>query len=688
MKTNRSKSWAGDIRRQVYALLAILIALVVVAAGYNFWSQVSIDVRRDHANQLHLVASSHYLRAMEDLRSLQNLQQSGFDATRNGDGTPAASGILQLESRHSILMNLIEASFLSGLALEKRFVDPRFTMLVNKLEYQLLLLKRADQGDAANAGKDGALARAIDRLLISGEQLVRLHSIVRDAQLAQLRQQKQTRDYVFYMLVFLLLAVAIFFARLGFTAINRIIRQQVKAEARIKRQAHYDSLTQLPNRFLALDRLSQMLAEARRKESRVAVLFIDLDFFKKVNDVLGHLNGDLLLVEAAQRISRSLRAGDTVGRLGGDEFIVLSKDFLKVEEIVRIAENLIRLLGEPFSIEGKEIVLSASIGISIFPDDGQQELELIRKADSAMYQSKQSGRNTYSYYTSAMNRSLARQLELEEQMEAALERGEFSLAYLPKVDLSSHCIVGAEALLRWHNNQLGSSPPAEFIPIAERSGLIVSIGEFVLTEALRMVGRWRRDALPNFSVAVNVATRQFRDPGLPGMVSRALHESGIPSDALELEFNEGVLMHDYLHIGDALKDLSKLGVVIALDDFGTGISALSYLRNYPIDVIKIDRGFIADIDRNPRSLALNDATISMAHALGIRVVAEGVENWSQYNVLQQLRCDFAQGYYYGKPMPAEQLSRVLKMQKQEARAGGVVELPRHDRNPAKRPLRK
>jgi len=678
-----SGSWAHEIRRQVYWLVTILITLVAVTAGYNFWSHISIENERERINNHHLVANSHYLRAMEDLRYLQN-QPLAADA---GD-SQADEDMSDAESRNTVLYSLIEKSFQAGLALERRYPDPRFAMLNNKLEQQLLLLSQVAGTHRPFAGDSDALAQVVDRLLITGEQIVRLHTILRQGQLAELREQKITRDYVFYLLVLLMLAIAIIVARRGFVAINRIIRQQVKAEAKIKRQAHYDNLTQLPNRFLALDRLSQMVHEARRNDSRVAVLFLDLDFFKKVNDVLGHINGDRVLVEAAQRIRRSLRAGDTVGRLGGDEFIVLSKDFSRVGEVVRIAENLIKILSDPFRIDGKEIVLTASIGISLYPDDGRQELELIRKADSAMYKAKESGRNTYAYFTASMNRNLSRQLELEEQLQQALERGEFSVAYQPKIDVESRRIVGAEALLRWHNKKLGTSPPLEFLPIAERSGLIIPIGDFVLAEALARTRQWQRDALSHFRISINVSTRQFRDPDLVNNISRALHVSGIASDSLQLEFDESVLMHDYLHIGQALNDLSQLGVSIALDDFGTGFSSLSYLRNYPIDVIKIDRSFITDIDRNPRSLALNDAAISMSHALNISVVAEGVENWAQFDVLQQLNCDFAQGYYFGRPMPAEQLSRLLQLQKREANSGSVVELSPQRKLPPKQPLQK
>ena len=291
-----------------------------------------------------------------------------------------------------------------------------------------------------------------------------------------------------------------------------------------------------------------------------------------------------------------------------------------------------------------------------------------------MYHSKDSGRNTYSYFDDSMNRNLSRQLELEEQIHGALDRGEFEVVYQQKVDLVDNCIVGAEALLRWNNPVLGAVAPDEFIPTAEQTGLIVPIGQFVLSEALKMTRQWRDQLLPDFRIAVNLSPRQFRDPDLVNGISRALHESGVPSKDLELEITEGVLMSEHILIDEALESLTRLGIVIAMDDFGTGYSSLSYLRNYPFGVIKIDRSFIQDINHNSMSLKLNHAAIAMAHALNIKVVAEGVETHAQFAVLQGLQCDVAQGYYFDRPISAPQMTELLRSEQPGNRWDSVIDI--------------
>ena len=686
MNNDDKNSWARDIRRQVLELILILATLVVIAGGYDFWSHVSIERVREELNNYHLIANSHYLRAMEELRNLQG--HHGLRAGAGSDNNLAShEHVLLLDDvQHATLHYLIDEKINLGLALERQFDDRRFKMLSNKIEQQTLSLSEVYTAFDMDAASDSDLHNITGRLLISLEQVVRLHSITRDRQLEQLHQREHFRDNIFYVLMILLLLVATLVARRSFVSIGRIIQKQVAAEEQIKYQAHYDNLTSLPNRFLALDRLSQMIGEAERNGTRIAVLFIDLDYFKKINDSFGHVNADQLLVEVAQRISQAVRAGDTVGRLGGDEFIVLGGGIANADEVRAIAENLIKCINETFTLEGKELILTASIGISVFPDDGRDRLELIRKADSAMYHSKESGRNTYFYFDDSMNFNASRQLALEEQINGALERGEFSVVYQQKVDLDNNRIIGAEALLRWHNRSLGEVRPDEFIPVAEQTGLIVSIGHFVLSEALQETRRWRDELLPDFRIAVNLSPRQFRDPGLVNSISRSLHESGVPSEDLELEITEGVLLNEYIHIDQALEDLHKLGVVIAMDDFGTGYSSLSYLRNYPFGVIKIDRSFIQDIDRNSMSLKLNHAAIAMAHALNIRVVAEGVETRSQFSILQGLQCDVAQGYYFGRPIPAEQFTELLRAQARDTRSDAVIDIAERPEFQAKKPL--
>ncbi|MEJ2465960.1 MAG: EAL domain-containing protein [Candidatus Thiodiazotropha sp.] len=395
------------------------------------------------------------------------------------------------------------------------------------------------------------------------------------------------------------------------------ITERRMQDEHILRQAHYDSLTELPNRFLALDRLSQLINESYRNSERVAVLFLDLDDFKKINDTLGHDNAQ------------------------------------------PVAETLLNNFTKAFRIDGRDLILTASIGIAIYPDDGDNISELLRNADSAMYHSKEQGRNAYSYFTDEMNQGVSKRLLLEEQMHGALNRGEFRLCYQPKVELSSGEIIGAEALLRWHNPVLGEVPPMDFIPIAEQSGLIVPIGKFVLGEALEMAADCRGKFNDSFTMAVNLSPRQFRDPNLVGYIEKTSRSCEISASALELEITEGVLMNGHAYIDDALAALNDLGVNIAMDDFGTGYSSLSYLRSYPFDVLKIDREFVNDIIDDPADRELVNAAIAMAHGLGLKVVAEGVETEDQLKHLTAQGCEYGQGYLFSKPLSAEELTVLL-----------------------------
>jgi len=417
----------------------------------------------------------------------------------------------------------------------------------------------------------------------------------------------------------------------------------------------------LPNRFLSLDRLSQLLSEAVRNKDMVAVLFIDLDDFKKINDSLGHETGDNLLIEAAKRLRSVMRSGDTVGRLGGDEFIVLLGGLSEASDALPIAENLLGEFREPFSIDERELMITTSVGIAVYPDDGEDASELLRNADSAMYHSKDLGRNTYSYFTDAMNQQVSRRLALEAQIHGALERNEFSVFYQSKINMLTGKIMGAEALLRWSNPALGNISPIEFIPIAEQTGLIVPIGQYVLTEALEKTVQWQKSYNPDFKIAVNVSPRQFREPGLVPFIDSAINNSGIQGQYLELEITEGVLMSGHSYIDEALAAINDLDISIAMDDFGTGYSSLSYLRSYPFDVLKIDRSFINDITIDLADRELTNAAIAMAHGLNLKVVAEGVETEEQLTLLKKLNCDYGQGYLFSKPVSAEDFTDLLKV---------------------------
>lgn len=444
-----------------------------------------------------------------------------------------------------------------------------------------------------------------------------------------------------------------------YLAIKEDISYQKQQAEIILHQALYDPLTQLPNRALLLDRLKLMLIDARREDHRVAVLFVDLDDFKKVNDSLGHEEGDKLLIEAAQRLQNALRDGDTVGRFGGDEFVILLGDIVSVSDVQPVAETLLEQFRNVFQLNNRELLTTVSVGVAVYPDDGTNPSELLRNADSAMYYAKEQGRNIYSYYTHAMNQEVSRRLALEEQMHGALERSEFSIHYQPQVDVVSRRICGIEALLRWNNPVLGDVSPDEFISIAEQTGLIATIGEFVLTESLSAGARLQQISKQPFTIAVNLSPVQFRNPKLIEQIEQAIKQSGISSSSLELEITEGVFMSGHAHINDTLALIDDLGVNISMDDFGTGYSSLSYLRNYPFHVLKIDRSFINDITVDPADRALVNAAIAMAHSLDLKVVAEGVETEEQWEHLVTQGCDMAQGYLFSKPVSAEEIAAML-----------------------------
>lgn len=437
------------------------------------------------------------------------------------------------------------------------------------------------------------------------------------------------------------------------------ISVQKQHEEKILYQAHFDSLTYLPNRFLSLDRLKHSCQEANRKNELVALLFLDLDDFKKINDTLGHETGDLLLIEAANRLRSVVRSVDTVGRLGGDEFVIILGSLAAVEEAHPIIENLLNQFREMFIIRGRELMLTASVGVAVFPNDASDASELLRNADSAMYDAKACGRNTFSYYTAQMNQCAQRRLAIEEQIHGALTRQEFSVFYQVKTNLASGEIMGAEALLRWHNPVLGNVPPDEFISVAEQTGNIIQLGQYVLKEALSQTATWHKQFNADFQIAVNLSPRQFRDPMLVNFIEDTLNETGVAADKLELEITEGVLLSGHNYVEAMLTNITNLGVKLAMDDFGTGYSSLSYLRSYPFDVLKIDRSFIKEITNTKKDKALINAVVSMSHALNLQVVAEGIETEEQCSYLRKLGCDYGQGYLFSKPISSQEMSALL-----------------------------
>jgi diguanylate cyclase (GGDEF)-like protein len=443
------------------------------------------------------------------------------------------------------------------------------------------------------------------------------------------------------------------------------IEKREEAEAQLSHQANHDALTDLPNRYLSVDRLNQLIREARRNRSVVAVMFIDLDDFKKFNDSLGHGIGDKILASIADRLRTSVREEDTIGRLGGDEFIGVFGNLNSIIDAQPLAETITSAFQHPFDVDGRQLRLSASIGIAFYPDDGDNSGEILKKADTAMYHSKVSGKNIYTFHSENMYKAVKRRLELEENLLFALENNEFEVVFQPKYASSPIQLEGFEALLRWNSSQLGTVSPEEFIPVAEQSGAIIEIGKCVIKESLDFIKQVNRMFGETYSVAVNLSPAQFREDTLIDQIKTLLHQYDLPAELLEVEITENLLLQENEAIFNTLEKLGAMAVKIAMDDFGKGYSSLNYLRRFHFDVIKIDKDFVRGMATSKSDQELVTATILMAHALDLKVVAEGVETKEQLEFLVDHQCDALQGYYLSKPMARTALAEQLKSDKEK-----------------------
>jgi len=426
-----------------------------------------------------------------------------------------------------------------------------------------------------------------------------------------------------------------------------------RAEEELRYLANFDALTNLPNRSLLAERLSRAIVRARREGSRVAVLFLDLDRFKDINDSLGHAVGDRILRAVAARLQQAVGHGQTVARLAGDEFTVILEDLSVPEDAERVAREIIMAFEAPLvPADGQEVSVSVSIGISLYPDHAQVPTELLKRADAAMYQAKAAGRRTWMRYDDSMEAAIRRRATLAGALHKALDRGELRVVYQPRQALASSRITGAEALLRWASPEHGEIAPADFIPLAEENGMILEIGEWVLREACLALRRWREHGLSDLTVSVNMSVLQLLRGDFAEVVRRVLDDTGIPPQALELELTESVLMANASRTAQKLQDFRQLGVSLAIDDFGTGYSSLAYLKRLPITTLKIDQTFIADVCHDREGASITTTVIAMAHGLGLVVVAEGVETEAQARFLAQHRCDEIQGYWVSRPLDA------------------------------------
>jgi diguanylate cyclase (GGDEF)-like protein/PAS domain S-box-containing protein len=446
----------------------------------------------------------------------------------------------------------------------------------------------------------------------------------------------------------------------GYRGIGKDITEQKLAEERIHYVANHDSLTALPNRVMFSEILNHTLHSARRYNRRFAVLFIDLDRFKNINDTFGHDTGDALLKEMGRRLTQTLRVSDVVARLGGDEFVVLLQEAGDEKALSATARKILSALSKPVTLLGQECRVTASIGICTFPDDAQDEQSLMKNADIAMYRAKDEGKNTFKFYSEQINNHSLERLALETSLRRALERNEFFLHYQAKLDLTSGDITGAEALLRWQHPDLGVVSPAQFIPLAEETGLIVPIGKWVLSRACAQAVAWQRQGMAPMCMAVNLSPRQFADDDLVQDIAHILAESGLDPTLLELEITESMVMQNPERAIRLLTAIKSMGVRLAIDDFGTGYSSLAQIKRFPIDTLKVDRSFIRDIPQNTEDNGITEAIIAMAKTLSLTVVAEGVETKEQQSFLREHACDEMQGYYFSKPITAELFFELVK----------------------------
>jgi diguanylate cyclase (GGDEF)-like protein/PAS domain S-box-containing protein len=445
-----------------------------------------------------------------------------------------------------------------------------------------------------------------------------------------------------------------------FVALITDITERIKAQAQLEFLAHHDALTRLPNRALFLERLNHALTRTHWTKRSLAVLFLDMDRFKNINDTLGHNIGDSALNVVAQRLVGCVRDGDTVARLGGDEFTVLLEDLAIADDVPAIAQKIIEVLSQPFVTEGREFIITASIGISLYPGDGEDSGTLLRHADTAMYRAKEQGRNKYQFYSAEMSAKALEKYTLETSLRHALERGEFILYYQPQVSLTTGRIMGVEALLRWRHPELGLLQPLQFIPVAEETGLMKSIDEWVMETSCAQAKIWQSGCMIPLSLTVNLSSRTFSEPHLVEKVANVLNQTGMEPRLLELEITENIVMEHAKDTVERLGALSRMGIRLAIDDFGTGYSSLGYLKRFPIDTLKIDKSFVNDITTDEDDATIVTAIIAMGKSLQLRVVAEGVETKGQLTFLREQQCDGMQGYLFSRPVPAEEMTSLIK----------------------------
>jgi len=426
-----------------------------------------------------------------------------------------------------------------------------------------------------------------------------------------------------------------------------------ETERKIKHLAYHDTLTGLPNRLLFMDRMDQAISRAIRTDGKFTLLFIDIDNFKVINDSMGHDAGDKLLTAVTSRLQKTLRRSDSIARLGGDEFAVILENISDPEDTVFVANNLLEVLAEPIAINDRKVCIGASIGVAIYPVDGESFGILLKNADTAMYRAKEQGRNTFEFYTSEMSALAMKRLDLENSLRAAIENEEFVVYYQPKFNLKERRLVGMEALVRWEHPTSGLIPPDEFIPLAEETGLINSLGQWIIESACKQLYEWQKKDYQVPNLAINISARQFQEQNLADIFQQLIEQFHLAPEQLEIELTENILVQDHKRAKIILNELHDMGMLIALDDFGTGYASMAYLKDFPINTVKIDRSFVSGIPTDKENMAIVKAITGLTHALGLNLIAEGVETDQQIEFLKDIDCEQGQGYYWSRPLAAE-----------------------------------
>jgi diguanylate cyclase (GGDEF)-like protein len=592
------------------------------------------------------------LKGIRSAVSASETGQRNYILTGNKDHLEASLGLLK--SAESSLNGLLEAVDRDAEEVDK--VRQLQSLLAARSAQFEAALDQVQQGSKAAALRVVASAQGKQILEDTDEVFAQFNEsqgALFERRIAELQQSARFALVTFYIATFcgLMLLGLLYFL------VYRDIAERRRAEERLRVVTTHDPLTALPNRTLLHERLSHALAKAQHYNRYLAVLFVDLDRFKNINDALGHDAGDLLLQMAAQRIADCLRSTDTMARQGGDEFVVLMDELAEPGMASGVSERILDAMGRPFNVNGQEVLITASIGISVYPDDGRA---LLKNADAAMSFAKEKGRNNYQFYSTQADKHSVERLSLESSLHRALERNELTLHYQPKVDIETGHITGMEALLRWQHPELGWIPPGRFIPLAEESGLILKIGRWVLRTACAQNKAWQKQGMRRLRVAVNLSPRQFWVDSLLEDVDEALRDSGLDAASLELEITESTAMHNPEQTAGILRKLKSRGTHISVDDFGTGYSSLAYLKRLPIDSIKVDRSFVEDIPRDLESAAITTAVINMAHMLRLKVVAEGVESAAQLRFLGDEGCDEMQGYLFSEARPAYEIPELVR----------------------------